>query len=410
MSYWEKANTAYYDSASIDAFIRLRTSEVVTLIDSQQNYGDSALVWENLVTGTGNVTNNLNGSMVNLNTGGTASGAQVLRQTKTYQRYQPGKSLMVFETFVFAPPQTNLRQRIGYFDTNNGIYLEQAGSTINIVRRSFVSGSVVNTAIPQASWNLDTLNGSGPSGVTLDLTKAQILIIDLQWLGVGRVRIGFNMNGFVYYAHQFEHANLISTTYMTTACLPCRAEITNTGTATSAATLGQICCTVGSEAGISDELGLQFSTDNGTTGSAVGGTLIPLLSIRAGTTGPNSVRNTGQILVRNYTVLNTSGGNVLYRLVLNPTSLTGASWSAVNSTYSLAQVDMSSTALSGGVVLDSGYTSGTAKNTQTADLVRKQALVYSGLNSIQDTLVLAAQTIGGGTNTLYASMTWQELY
>ena len=410
MSYWEKANTAYYDSASIDAFIRLRTSEVVTLIDSQQNYGDSALVWENLVTGTGNVTNNLNGSMVNLNTGGTASGAQVLRQTKTYQRYQPGKSLMVFETFVFAPPQTNLRQRIGYFDTNNGIYLEQAGSTINIVRRSFVSGSVVNTAIPQASWNLDTLNGSGPSGVTLDLTKAQILIIDLQWLGVGRVRIGFNMNGFVYYAHQFEHANLISTTYMTTACLPCRAEITNTGTAASAATLGQICCTVGSEAGISDELGLQFSTDNGTTGSAVGGTLIPLLSIRAGTTGPNSVRNTGQILVRNYTVLNTSGGNVLYRLVLNPTSLTGASWSAVNSTYSLAQVDMSSTALSGGVVLDSGYTSGTAKNTQTADLVRKQALVYSGLNSIQDTLVLAAQTIGGGTNTLYASMTWQELY
>jgi hypothetical protein len=197
---------------------------------------------------------------------------------------------------------------------------------------------------------------------------------------------------------------------MTTACLPCRAEITNTGTAASAATLGQICCTVGSEAGISDELGLQFSTDNGTTGSAVGGTLIPLLSIRAGTTGPNSVRNTGQILVRNYTVLNTSGGNVLYRLVLNPTSLTGASWSAVNSTYSLAQVDMSSTALSGGVVLDSGYTSGTAKNTQTADLVRKQALVYSGLNSIQDTLVLAAQTIGGGTNTLYASMTWQELY
>jgi hypothetical protein len=410
MSYWEKANTAYYDSASIDAFSRLRTSEVVTLIDSQQSYGDSALVWENLVTGTGNVTNNLNGSMVNLNTGGTASGAQVLRQTKTYQRYQPGKSLMVFETFVFAPPQTNLRQRIGYFDTNNGIYLEQAGSTINIVRRSFVSGSVVNTAIPQASWNLDTLNGSGPSGVTLDLTKAQILIIDLQWLGVGRVRIGFNMNGFVYYAHQFEHANLISTTYMTTACLPCRAEITNTGTAASAATLGQICCTVGSEAGISDELGLQFSTDNGTTGSAVGGTLIPLLSIRAGTTGPNSVRNTGQILVRNYTVLNTSGGNVLYRLVLNPTSLTGASWSAVNSTYSLAQVDMSSTALSGGVVLDSGYTSGTAKNTQTADLVRKQALVYSGLNSIQDTLVLAAQTIGGGTNTLYASMTWQELY
>ena len=345
MSYWEKANTAYYDSASIDAFIRLRTSEVVTLIDSQQSYGDSALVWENLVTGTGNVTNNLNGSMVNLNTGGTASGAQVLRQTKTYQRYQPGKSLMVFETFVFAPPQTNLRQRIGYFDTNNGIYLEQAGSTINIVRRSFVSGSVVNTAIPQASWNLDTLNGSGPSGVTLDLTKAQILIIDLQWLGVGRVRIGFNMNGFVYYAHQFEHANLISTTYMTTACLPCRAEITNTGTAASAATLGQICCTVGSEAGISDELGLQFSTDNGITGTAVGGTLIPLLSIRAGTTGPNSVRNTGQILVRNYTVLNTSGGNVLYRLVLNPTSLTGASWSAVNSTYSLAQVDMSSTAL-----------------------------------------------------------------
>ena len=409
MSYWEKANTAYYDSVSLDAFSRLRISEVVTLFDSQQTYGDSALTWENFAVGTGSVSNSLNTSSILLNTGGTASGDKLYRQTKMYMRYQPGKSLMIFETFVFAAAQTNLRQRIGYFDTNNGYYLEQTGSTINVVERSFITGSVVNTPIPQASWNLDTLNGSGPSGVTLDLTKAQILVIDLQWLGVGRVRIGFNMNGFVYYVHQFLHANLISTAYITSACLPCRTEIENIGITSTSASLTQICSTVGSEAGIADELGLQFSANNGLTGVSVGtGSLVPLLSIRAGTTGPNSVANRGQILPKEYTIFVSSASNVFYQLILNPT-LTGASFAAVNSTYSLAQVDTSATSFVGGVVLDSGYATGSTKLPITTELLRKQALVYAQLNSTQDVLTLAAQALTG-TQTCYGAMTWQELY
>lgn len=409
MSYWEKANTAYYDSVSLDAFSRLRISEVVTLFDSQQTYGDSALMWENSAAGTGSASNALNTSSVLLNTGGTASGARLYRQTKAYMRYQPGKSMMIFETFVFAPAQTNLRQRSGYFDTNNGYYLEQTGSAINLVERSFITGSVVNTIIPQASWNIDTLNGSGPSGVTLDLTKAQIFVIDLQWLGVGRVRLGFNMNGFVYYVHQFIHANQVSSAYITSACLPCRAEIENIGITSTSASLTQICATVGSEAGISNELGLQFSANTGVTSISVGtGSIVPILSIRASTTGPNSVVNRGQILPKEYTTFVSSAGSIFYQLLLNPT-LTGASFSAVNSTYSLAQADVSATALSGGVVLDSGYATGSTKLPITAELLRKQALVYAQLNSTQDILTLAAQSLSG-TQTCYGAITWQELY
>jgi hypothetical protein len=317
-------------------------------------------------------------------------------------------------TFVFdGGAVTNVTRRIGYFDTNNGIYLEQAGSTINIVLRSFTSGSVVNTTVAQINWNIDKFDGTGPSGLILDLTKTQILIIDLQWLGAGRVRVGFNINGLVFYAHQFLNANTTQTTvYMTTSNLPLRSEITNTGTAGSIATMRQICVMVTSEGGMEYGRAKQYSVNTGGAGTAItNGTRRPILSIRAKTTGPNSVRNTGQILPKNYEVTVLGLNSIFWELVLNPTTLTGSSFSSFNANTSITEVDTSATALTGGTVIDSGYinSSSSFKGIAQQNIIKDLILVYSGLLNSQDILSIVT-TAEGGNSTAFSSITFLEIW
>ena len=174
---------------NFDAFGRLRVSNPYTLFDSSHRFADNGLWTAGTATG-GTVTFNSAEGLVGLAVT-AASGSEVVRETTKVFSYQPGKSLLVFTTFVMSTAKTNLRQRIGYYGANNGYYLEQNGTTVSFVERSFVTGGVVNTPVAQASWNVDPMNGTGPSGITLDLTKAQILFMDLEWLGVGTVRIGF---------------------------------------------------------------------------------------------------------------------------------------------------------------------------------------------------------------------------
>ena len=178
-------NSIYMQPAGTagDAFGRLRVSEPITLFDSSHRFSVNGN-WNTDTAVSGTATFNANQGLLDLAVT-TDSGSRVYRETNKVFPYQPGKSLLIMATFVMADDQTNLRQRVGYFGTANGIYFEQSGSTYSIVKRSSVSGSVVNTAISQSNWNGDKLNGSGESGFTLDPTKAQIFWADFEWLGVG---------------------------------------------------------------------------------------------------------------------------------------------------------------------------------------------------------------------------------
>ena len=234
-----------------DAFGRLRVSNPLTIFDSKNTMSKNNLFDESL-TGSGTVTYTANKSTVNLNVT-TASGDKVIRQSKRVMSYQPGKSLLNLNTFVMAADDANLRQRIGMFDANNGIFFEKEGSTLNIVRRTYTSGASVDTEVAQSSWNGDKLDGTGDSGFTLDETKANILWMDMEWLGVGAVRVGFVIDGQFIVCHTFNNANSLDTVYMQTANLPIRYEIEATGTLSGSAVLQQICSTCMIEGGYSPE-------------------------------------------------------------------------------------------------------------------------------------------------------------
>ena len=231
----------------VDAFGRLRISEPHTLFDSTFRYTDDPRNWDTQLTGAASVTPDPDSSSLFMDIG-TNVGDKVVRQTKRHFLYQPGKSQLTMSTFTMMPKE-NVRNRVGFFNNRNGIYLEHDGTTAYIVKRSYSTGTLIETRVPQSEWSEDKFDGSGLSRTTLNLSKSQIFWTNVEWLGVGSVFAGFVVDGKIYPAHSFHHANKTTSTYMGTASLPLRYEIENTGTPSSETSLRHICNTVISEGG-----------------------------------------------------------------------------------------------------------------------------------------------------------------
>lgn len=109
-------------------------------------------------------------------------------------------------------------------------------------------------------WNIDKLDGTGPSGKTLQLSAANIFLVDFEWLGVGRVRYGTVIDGKICYCHEFNNAGNVQGAYIKTPNLPVRAELRQVGSGQSS--MKMICSSVMSEAG-ADFTGVTRSVDSG---------------------------------------------------------------------------------------------------------------------------------------------------
>ena len=397
-----------------DAFGRLRISQPLTLFDSSHRYADNGL-WAtaNTVGGTFSFTNNQSLIAMDVN---TASGAEVVRETIKVFSYQPGKSLLILNTFVFNTPKTNLRQRAGYFNSQNGVFLENDGTTNYLVLRTFTSGSVVETRAAQSNWNVDRFNGSGLSSQGkssghsngLDISKSNILWFDIEWLGVGDVRCGFVVDGAFQIAHIFHNDNVNTLPYMTTASLPLRYEITNTGATSSASTLKQICSSVISEGGY-ELYGAQQSIATPVLTPAnltVAGTYYPIISLRL-----KSNRLDAIVILTALSLLGIgNNGRFEWRVLSNPT-LTGSSWQSVG-TSSSVEYDLSATAVSGGRTLASGFLTSTNQSAQSVDILKealfKFQLERNGLTNTPYPITIAIAS-ATANHTACASLDWEEI-
>lgn len=339
---------------NFDAFGRLRVSQPFTLFDSQNRYAADPS-FDTSLTGSGTSTFLANESAVSLAVT-TASGDKVIRQTKRYFPYQPGKSLALLTTFVMAAGKANLRQRVGYFDSNNGLFLQRNGTELSFIIRTYTGGSADDTRkVVQSAWNGDPLDGSGASGITLDTTKAQILFADFEWLGVGSVRVGFVIDGQYITAHTFDNANEVTSVYMQTATLPLRIEIENTAATASSSSMKQICSTVISEGGY-EQTSVERVARRSTTLTGIGTSFVPLVSIRLASDSLGAV-----ILPKQVRVLPIANGDYEIALVRNAT-LTGASYDTT--TFASVDFDVTATAMSGGDIVLNEYA--TASNQAAA--------------------------------------------
>ncbi|KKM15291.1 hypothetical protein LCGC14_1697530, partial [marine sediment metagenome] len=348
-----KTKTSHADSSAIDAFKRLRVSNPINEFTSEFQYNKHPLFYEELTAVNGSVSHNANFSAADLDVT-TDNGSMAGMQTYEYFRYQPGKSLMIAQTFIMPSAQTGTTMQAGYFDDDNGFFFEIKGTTVQFVRRTKTSGSVVDNAVTQANWNFDSMDGTGPSGATLDFTKTQQLRIDLQWLSNGRVRMCWDINGAVVLAHEFLIANVLSTPSTTTANLPIRWLMTNTSAPASAKTMQAICVSVATEGGDQTELGHPFGFGNGATTRTVSTIPFPVVSIRPATT-LNSITNRVKVRIESINIL--TDKDLFWQVIYLPTSITNVSWQSP-ATHSSVETDIAGTAIVGGIITHSDYTAG----------------------------------------------------
>jgi hypothetical protein len=254
------------------------------------------------------------------------------------------------------------------------------------------------------------MDGTGPSGIVLDITKAQILFMDIEWLGLGTVRMGFVINGNFYVCHNFHHANLITSTYITTASLPLRYEITNTGVTANASTLKQVCSTVISEGGY-ELRGAQQAVGTPITTPktfAVAGTYYPMVGIRLKTTALDAI-----VISTAVSLLGIGNGkNYAWRLVQSAI-ITGGAWTSAGADSSV-EYNLTGTSVTGGRVLAQGYVNSSNQGSPSINIL-KEALFASQLerNSFTSTplelVIEMAIDATGGTLGAYVSLDWEEI-
>lgn len=412
----------------IDAFGKLRVSMPNTLLDirypsNSAASGSSATFLKNNLQ----ISNTFSGSYSALYekskaiiTGSDAG--YYMTQSRNYCVYQPGKSLLFMASGIINPGNSSYTARIGYYDSefitnpsiptvNNGIYFEYSGgiASVNLKNDSL-------TTIPQSSWNVDKMDGTGPSGLSLDFSKTQLFVIDMEWLGVGRVRYGFYAYGRIQYVHQVTNINLLTEPYTNSINLPISYTLFGTS---GVGSIMQICSTVISEGGY-NPVGRPFSVSNSQNGTdlpvTVGVTETPLLAIRGG--GANYYHQ--NIIPTGISIIDTATNNNLHyrlRIYLDGGFAGTITWTDVDPDYSVAQYALSAEitgfTTTNSIQLDQGYFYGRgtiAFNGLDSIFTNQILQLTANVLNVSDVLVLTCEKIGTGSTTVYSTLSWQEIY
>jgi hypothetical protein len=290
---------------------------------------------------------------------------------------------------------------------------------MGITIRTYTSGSAVDTRVAQSNWNIDKMDGTGKTGLELDFTKAQLFVIDMEWLGVGRVRFGFYAYGRIYYCHQILNINILTSPYTNNINLPICFSLHATSGSAGSGTIRQICSTVISEGGY-NPTGIPFTVSN-SQGNSDNPVTVPtsetaLLAIRGG--GVNYYHQT--IIPSGISIIDTAtNNNMLYRLRLYQDNGFGGTitWSSVDTSHSVVQYaksgNISGFTSTNSTLIDQGYFygRGTIAFNGLGDVFNNLVLqLTANVDNTSDVLILTCEKIGTNSTTVYATISWQEIY
>lgn len=398
------------DSQSMDAGGRWRVSSPQTIFDSKQIFDNEPLLWdEELVLGSGiTASHSIDSANTRIVSTDNVAG-HFIRQTFMRFNYQPGKSQLVLLSGVIQSGGggPGVFRGLGLSDDQNGMFFADREGIINVGLRTNASGTPVDSLIPQSEWNLDRMNGSGASGVIADFSKAQIFVIDFEWLGVGRVRMGLVIDGITVYVHQFVHANIASSVYMSAPNLPIRCELITTG-ASPATSIELICATVMSEGG-NDDIGLlrYASTENVDIDAMTPNVIYSVLGIRLKF---DHIAATVNIVKSSISELK-GAKNLEWMLVLNPTIAGTPAWTDQTNSSLQTFVAVAANTITGGTIIDGGYFSSDKKGGSGSEDIKNGLRLGAAIDGTVDEIVLVVRPINGSMNSeVVGSITWREVY
>lgn len=392
------------DNASLDGFGKLRVTAPKTLFDAKQLTGKLPQFFDEVVSGPGASSVWQAGDSLTLMST-TSADDYVIRQTSMHFNYQPGKSMLAYFTGIFNP-EINVIKRVGLFQgqstapyiPSDGIFLESKDGVDGYIAFRVLKtvGTPYALSATQLEWNLDKLDGSGPSGLIIDFSSTQLIVLDYEWLGVGRIRCGFNIGGQTIYAHQFNHPE-IRAPYMTSGNQPVRYEIRQTGPGSGS--LKHICSSVMSEGGeayIGESITAELSATGGV--AIVTSGYRPIFAIRLNPTAHDLA-----LVLTKLHMLNVGNSDAIYKIVQNPV-ITGGSLTFANlPTNTDVQVAQGSATLglSGGYDLASGYSgkgnSSVSFGVGGIDLLGELAILGTRINGEPDVYVIAAKSLIGSS-------------
>lgn len=400
------------DSSSVDAFGRQRVSNPQTVFESKMlTADDQPLFWDEQLESGGGITASTptaNKPYIDftstLNTAGTFT-----RQTFQRFPYQAGKGQLVSMSGVLdlSGGGTGVERRIGPFDDNNGAFFEDDADVIGITTRTSDSGSAADTTVTQDLWNLDGLghvsNSLNPSGITADFTKAQVFVIDWQWLSIGRVRFGLELGGRKIYCHEVNAANILTIPWTSTPDLPLRYQMITTGSS-PVSTMRVICSAVISEGG-QDQKGITHShATTAEVNANVADTVYALLGIRL-----KAAQVGAGVEPALVSILSETNDDFEWQLIHNAT--VAGTFAYSDKTNSAVQTatgntdNPSTSTVTGGTIIVRGF----GKQSQSETLILRNTL---GLGvaidgTTLDTLVLAVRPLGANAD-IQGALTWRE--
>jgi len=380
---------------------RFKVSPFQTSFFNTFQYGLETDVWETDTTGTASAVHNPDASNVTMSVGSTA-GDKVIRQTRQVMRYIPGRVSLVSFAIRLETPVAGVRRRFGIFDGENGAYFEDDGGTYSCVLRSNVTGSVVETRVTRDNWNGDKLDGNGYSQITADPEAVQMINIEYEWYGAGQVIFSYTIDGETHSIHKFNIANRQNQVWCSTPFLPIRVEIENVTGAAGTHYIYQGSNSLTQE-GEPEKLGTLISYSNSISGTTLpsANTFYPVLSLRLKSNGL-----AGIVLPRSLQVATNDNTNVFWRLVENPT-LTGGTWIDHPNPDAITQVNTTATAVSGGVVILSGFTVGGGANLIDLDDKASLQIGRSSLGTVSDIYTLECASPNTNKAAL-AVLNWLE--
>lgn len=380
---------------------RLKVSNSEVIFFNTFQYGIETDVWDTYTANGGAASFDSTISAVAMSVSSTLD-SEVVRQTVNVQRYIPGRSSELTFAVRLDTPVAGIRRRFGLFDGADGIYFEDNGGDYACVIINSDGGTPTTTRIARADWNGDHLDGVGASGITADSTKQQIICIDYEWYGAGQVIFSFVINGEKRIIHTFNTGNVLSVPWCKTPFLPIRLELKNTTGATGTHYLYQGSNSLVIEGGslrlgtlqniLTPPAGIILTTAN---------TFYPVLSVRL-----KSTTLKGVALPVSFQAATLDNTSVYFKIIRN-TTLNGT-WVDMADANAFTQYNYTSTgAISGGIVLDSGFIVAGSTSIITMPPLANLQIGRSSLGTVSDTITIAIAATTANKDGV-AALTWIE--
>lgn len=205
-----------------------------------------------------------------------------------------------------------------------------------------------DTFISQSQWNLDTLDGNGPSRFTLDPTKGNVYNIGYQFLGFGNPTFSVEdpETGFLADCHQIRSTNARTSTIVRDPMMTARWNVINSGSLATSVTLKGASAGVFTEGLLVRNIGISFSSAATKTSIS---TIVPVISLRANRIYRNE-NCFGALDVFNISVANDPGNSSagkLLKIYFYKNAVLGGpvNFQHVDSNRSMAAVDTAATSI-----------------------------------------------------------------